>query len=142
MTERTAAAFGLDTRSPLNDRRLVEVALALSDRLRWTGGLRKLVLRQAMGEGLPALVRDRPDKGEFAAVFAEEYGGQGFAELFESPQLERLGWTRPGAAAFHLETLRQRYRSADSSYRRFVWGAYALVALEVWSREMWENATP
>jgi hypothetical protein len=134
MMERTTAAFGVDTRSPLNDRRLVELALALPDRLRWTGGLTKLVLRHAMGEALPALVRERPDKGEFSAVFAEEYSSQGHADLFRNPRLERLGWARRGAAASHLETLRQRYRCADSSYRGLIWGAYALVALEVWSR--------
>ena len=61
-----------------------------------------------MGEALPALVRERPDKGEFSAVFAEEYGSPGFAGLFQHPHLERLGWTRRGAAASHLEALRQR----------------------------------
>lgn len=134
MTERVTAFFGLDTRSPFNDRRLVDLALGFPDRLRWTGGLTKLVLRRAMGDDLPALVRERPDKGEFSAVFAEEYGSPSFAGLFRHPQLERLGWTRRGAAACQLEALTQRYRSGDKSYRGFIWGAYVLVALELWSR--------
>jgi asparagine synthase (glutamine-hydrolysing) len=132
MMERTGAVFGLDTRSPFNDRRLVDLALAFPDRLRWAGGPTKLVLRRAMGESLPAPVRERSDKAEFSAVFAEEYGGPGFAELFHHPRLERLGWTRRAAAGSHLEALRRSHRGLPGSS---IWGAYFLVALEVWSSE-------
>jgi asparagine synthase (glutamine-hydrolysing) len=132
--ERTTASYGLDRRSPLNDRRLVDFALALPDRHRWRGTRTKLILRRAMGEDLPAAVRNREGKAEFSAVVAVEYAAPEFEVLLNRPRIESLGWTRPGEALVQLRRMRDSYRAGDPTFRRLAWGVHVLVGLEVWLR--------
>jgi asparagine synthase (glutamine-hydrolysing) len=133
--ERAGAFHGLEARSPLNDRPLVEFALTLADRHRWTPPWSKTVLRQALTDRLPPLVLERRDKGEFSEVFALEYSLPVYADLLRDPVIERAGWVPAGSAGRQLETFLARYRSSDAGYRRLDWSVYALVALEVWARE-------
>jgi len=65
-----AAAFGLETRSPLRDPDLVEYLLAVPDHLLRQGEETRPILRAACAGLLPESVRQRRDKARFDAVFA------------------------------------------------------------------------
>lgn len=85
MVDRFEARFSMESRYPLNDRRLVEFALALPEEQRWRGTETKVVLRRAMGDRLPASVSRRTGKGDFTylypATFEREQAGAVFGDL-------------------------------------------------------------
>jgi asparagine synthase (glutamine-hydrolysing) len=60
--DRASMAFSLEARVPFLDHRLVELCLAIDFREKVSGGHMKAVLRRALGDLLPASVRDREDK--------------------------------------------------------------------------------
>ena len=60
------AARGLEWRAPFWDHRLVELSLALPPDQKRRAGLGRYVLRQALHDALPPLVRDRPRKTMFS----------------------------------------------------------------------------
>jgi asparagine synthase (glutamine-hydrolysing) len=55
--QRLAHEFGADERFPYIDRRIVEFALRLPERLRWRNGQSKVVLRRAVAGRVPAVVQ-------------------------------------------------------------------------------------
>lgn len=63
--DRTSMAASIESRTPLLDYRLVELALAMPERLHFTGGVPKPVLRAAVAPWLPAPVVQRRDKRGF-----------------------------------------------------------------------------
>src|SRR5262249_4516641 len=64
--DRSSMAHGIEARVPFLDHRLVEFSVALGDHHKMLGGETKRVLRRAMSDLLPAMVRDRTDKIGFA----------------------------------------------------------------------------
>lgn len=60
--DRNSMAFSVEARVPFLDYRLVEFAMALPDRHRIRDGETKVILRQALRDKLPPLIRDRQDK--------------------------------------------------------------------------------
>ena len=70
LTKRLAAERGVEVRFPFLDRRLIELVLSLPEPLvRWQGHRRGLH-RLAFGPRLPALVRERGDKGDLSRPYA------------------------------------------------------------------------
>ena len=61
--DRASMAHGLEVRVPLLDHHLVEYAARLPAALKLHDGVSKAVLKQALGDRLPAPVRDRPKRG-------------------------------------------------------------------------------
>lgn len=61
--ERITASQGLQGRSPLFDRRVVDRAFAIPPRLKLSGGREKAVLKEAVRDLLPATIVDRPKSG-------------------------------------------------------------------------------
>jgi asparagine synthase (glutamine-hydrolysing) len=70
--DRTAAAFGLESRFPFWDKRLVEFCLALPPEQKVQRGWTRLVLRRAMAGILPVEVQWRGRKSNLGPGF--EYG--------------------------------------------------------------------
>jgi asparagine synthase (glutamine-hydrolysing) len=64
-------AFGIEARVPFLDHRLVEAALLLPDRLKIAGTERKVGLRRAVADLVPAAVLERRDKIAFQAPTAK-----------------------------------------------------------------------
>ena len=69
MAERCEAWFGLESRHPFLDRRVIEWVLALPEEQRWRQDQTKFVLRQAMQGLLPETVRQRRTKADFSDLF-------------------------------------------------------------------------
>jgi asparagine synthase (glutamine-hydrolysing) len=62
--------FGVVARSPLFDRRVVEVAFAIPSQLKLHGCVEKYLLKQAVADLLPRAVLDRPKSGMLVPVEA------------------------------------------------------------------------
>ncbi|MBX3024442.1 asparagine synthase (glutamine-hydrolyzing) [bacterium] len=61
--DRASMAHGLEVRVPLLDHRLVEHAARIPSALKLRDGVSKAVLKQALGDRLPAQVVERPKRG-------------------------------------------------------------------------------
>ena len=51
--DRNTAEFGIETRHPFGDRRVMEFAFAIPEDLRCRGGVPKFVVREAVRDRLP-----------------------------------------------------------------------------------------
>jgi asparagine synthase (glutamine-hydrolysing) len=94
--DRAAMAHGLEVRVPFLDEDLVALAFTWTARVRLSGGRAKGLLKDAMGEDLPAAILDRPKRG-FGPPLSEWFkeGLAGFArrELLDGA-LAGGGWLR------------------------------------------------
>lgn len=99
--DRNSMAFGIESRVPFLDHRLVEAALLLPDRLKIRPGEQKIALRRAMDGIVPRPVLDRRDKVAFQApqrrwlmdslTFVND--------VLSTPRIERFGYLDSGRAA-------------------------------------------
>ena len=133
--------FGVLARSPLFDRDVVELSLAIPARLKLNGSVEKYLLKRAAADLLPQPILDRPKSGMLVPVegwfsgplkaAARERILDGLAryDLFQRPYLEKLlggklGGLRPrhGAKTWLLVTLEAWLRRAlyddHSNHRR------------------------
>jgi asparagine synthase (glutamine-hydrolysing) len=122
-------AHSLELRSPLLDRRVVELGLSLPDGLKHEGRRGKLALRRAFADELPAGIADRGKAG-LGVPLAEWFRGelQPLArELLLDERARARGWFRPEAVerllADHVA------RRADNGHR-----LWTLTMLELWQR--------
>lgn len=67
--ETIGAAFGITPLHPLSDRRIAMFCLGLPGDQRLRNGLSRWILRSAMGDDLPAAIRERGDKTNFFPAF-------------------------------------------------------------------------
>jgi asparagine synthase (glutamine-hydrolysing) len=122
-TDVMSMAHSLEVREPLLDAPLVEAVLRLPDRAKQDRAAGpKPLLAQAMGDRLPAVVRQRRDKQGFTFPFARWLRGPLQAQVeARLLALDESGWLRPGAS-------RQVYE--DYVQGRMHWSRpWALVAL-------------
>ncbi len=127
--DQVSAPFGVLPRSPLFDRAIVELALAVPPQRKLRGSVEKYLLKQAVVDLLPAAIIDRPKSGMLVPVegwfrgpllaLARERLLDGLTrfDLFEKSYLERL-------LAGKLPGLRPRHGAK-------IW---LLVTLESWLR--------
>ena len=67
--DRCAAAFGLESRHPFLDRRLVEFCLAVPSDQKFKGGFGRMIMRQGLNNILPKAIQWRGDKANVTANF-------------------------------------------------------------------------
>jgi asparagine synthase (glutamine-hydrolysing) len=122
-------AHSLELRSPLLDRRVVELGLSLPEALKQEGRQGKIALRRAFAAELPAEIATRGKSG-FGLPLAEWFRGdlQPLArELLLDERARARGWFRPEA----VERLLSEHaaRRADNGHR-----LWTLTMLELWQR--------
>ena len=128
-------AHSLELRSPLLDRRVVELGLSLPDSLKQEGRIGKVALRRAFAAELPPEVAARGKSGfalPLADWFREEL--QPLArELLLDERARGRGWFRPEA----IERLLADHAAgrADNGHR-----LWTLTMLELWQRTHVEAA--
>jgi asparagine synthase (glutamine-hydrolysing) len=128
-TKGTLAGWGVDTRDPTADRRLIELCLSIPDDQYLRGGRMRALARDAFADRLPADILNESRKGLQAADWYEGLSnGRQTAEeeverlaalapaqgLFDVARMRRLvaewpeqGWNTPGVhAAYRLALLR------------------------------------
>ena len=130
-------AHSLELRSPLLDRRVVELGLSLPDSLKQEGRTGKVALRRAFAAELPAEIVARGKTG-FGLPLAEWFRGelQPLArELLLDERARARGWFRAEA----VERLLADHAAgrADNGHR-----LWTLTMLELWQRTHVEAAVP
>ena len=128
-------AHSLELRSPLLDRRVVELGLSLPDTLKWEGRTGKVALRRAFAALLPEEVAGRGKSG-FGLPLARWFRGelQPLArELLLDERSRERGWFHPGA----LERLLSEHAAGRADHGHRLW---TLVMLELWQRTHVEAA--
>lgn len=125
-----AMAHGLETRPPLLDHRVVELAARMPLRHKFRRGRGKEVLRYAFGDLLPGPIRRRAKMG-FGVPLDHWFRGP-LADLARQVLLDRRtlgrGLFRPEAVTTLVES--HLAGQADHSYR-----LWALLVLEMWQRQ-------
>jgi asparagine synthase (glutamine-hydrolysing) len=122
-------AHSLELRSPLLDHRVVELGLALPDRLKQHGREGKIALRRAFAKELPELVAARGKTGfglPLAAWFRGELKPLAYDVLLDDRARAR-GWLRADA----VERLLAEHTAERADHGHRLW---TLVMLELWQR--------
>ncbi len=126
--DKAAAAYGLEQRSPFLDRDLVEFCLALPQAQKTSQGWNRWVLRQALADCLPPVVRWRRGKGGFSRNLRRTL------LAFERERLDKLILARPGPVADYVDmaVLRRMYRRYHDLGGAEVEAIWRVVALAAW----------
>ena len=127
--DRMTMAHGLEARSPMLDRALMEYVAGLPDRLKRRGGRGKIVLKKAVADMLPKEILRRPKHG-FGVPLAEWFRGElrprVEALLLDRPRLAR--WLRPDA----VSRIFAEHLAGRSDRGHQLW---TLLTLELWLRK-------
>jgi asparagine synthase (glutamine-hydrolysing) len=121
------SAVGLQGRSPLFDRRIVELSMAIPPEYKLSGVREKAVLKQAVADLLPATIIDRPKSGMMVPVQL------GFRKYWQH-QAAKILLDRHALIAPYID---RHLLKEWLNFRGDVWGRYGvklwlLVSLEIW----------
>lgn len=137
-----AAAGGLEVRQPFCDRRVVEFAVSVPESELMRNGQPKALMRSALGERLPAAIRQRVDKANPMALIVQgmaEASGQ-IEQLLRDSVLEGMGLVNAAAARAGYRAYLNRYGDSlndpksDATMGNTLDNLYQLVSLEAWMR--------
>jgi asparagine synthetase B (glutamine-hydrolysing) len=134
--DRAAHAAGVSERHPFYDRRVAEFGLALPSSQRMAGGAHKIVIRNALGDVLPAAIARRLDKAEFSTTFIDALDGLGGSRMFTELRSEQAGWVDGTAVRRRYDQMMSLYRAGDESYIQLSGPIWTIVALEIWLEEV------
>jgi asparagine synthase (glutamine-hydrolysing) len=129
--DRNSMAHSLEARVPFLDYRLVELLFSLGSGDLIERGRTKAVLRRALGDLLPPVVRDRVDKLGFVtpeAAWLRNGLGELAADVFASREFSERGFVDAAAARRSLA----RHRSGERAAGFELWRA---LCVELWARE-------
>ncbi len=120
-------AAGLHGRSPLFDRRIVEMSMAIPPEYKLSGVQEKAVLKQAVADLLPTAIIDRPKSGMMVPVQL------GFRKYWQRQARSLLLDRRAMIAPYINQDVVKEWLN----FRGDVWGRYGvklwlLVSLEMW----------
>jgi asparagine synthase (glutamine-hydrolysing) len=132
--DRALALLQIEERHPLDDRRIIEFAMALPEPQRRRGNQRRFILRSAMRRLLPESVRRRVTKADFSHVFAESLGEPEGERLFDSLAISEAGWVSAAGARTKYRKMLQLYRAGDEGYAEHVWPVWMIFGIEIWYR--------
>jgi asparagine synthase (glutamine-hydrolysing) len=128
--DRNSMAHSLEARVPFLDHRLVELMFSLQATDLIDRGRTKAVLRRALGDLIPPLVRDRVDKLGFVTpeqLWLRGRLGELAADVFASQSFRERGWVDVAAARKRLE----RHRRGELNAGFELWRA---LNVELWAR--------
>ncbi|HEX6702084.1 MAG TPA: asparagine synthase (glutamine-hydrolyzing) [Gaiellaceae bacterium] len=128
--DRNSMAHSIEARVPFLDYRLVELCFSLPGSELIAGGRTKDVLRRALGDLLPPIVRDRRDKLGFVTperVWLRGKLGELAADVFSSRAFAERGFVDAAAARRRLE----RHRRGEVEAGMELWRA---LNVELWAR--------
>ena len=125
--DRTSMAWGLESRVPLLDHRLVELMASVAPRQKFKDGRLKHMFLDSVEDLLPATIRDRRDKMGFPvplADWAKTSLREFLGDILGSARARQRG-------VFDADALR-RAVDGESAFGRTTWGA---LCLELWFRQ-------
>lgn len=127
--ERLTASQGIEGRSPLFDRAVIDHAFAVPPRFKLHGTVEKWILKQAVRDLLPATIVDRPKSGMRVPVQQWLRGPLRdlSADVLLGPTTRARGLVRP-------ETIRAWLRGEGSVFPRQGGKLWLVLTLELWLR--------
>jgi len=130
--DRVSMAVSLESRVPLLDYRIAELAASMPPSIKFAGGRSKNALKEAMKSTLPEAILARQDKMGFPVPLSEWLRGP--AKDFVSDIL--LGKACRERGLFDVKELRNLTQN-ESKYGREIWGA---LCLELWFQTFFDAA--
>ncbi|MBU2548867.1 MAG: asparagine synthase [Proteobacteria bacterium] len=133
--DKNVARFGLETRFPFLDHRVVEFCYSLPGEIKYDRGVTKAVMRRAMKGILPEANRLNTTKTGFNAPVGEWIMGPGrdkVWDLIRSRSFRERGWFRPGAA----EQLFMAHEWGEANHMMLLW---QILNAELWLRSLTEQ---
>lgn len=137
MTERSAAAFGMEYRYPFDDRRVIEFAFALPERQRQRQDKTKIVLRSGMRGLLPESIRHRDTKATFSRVFVDVLSSHGGRRLFEELEIASVGWVDSASALLNYDRMVRRFTENSSEFQPNIWAVWMVWGVDQWYRSVY-----
>ena len=132
--DRSSMAFGIETRLPFLDYRLVELAFSLPDPQRLDGTTTKAIARRALGDRVPKSVLERRDKMGFETPADLWLRGRYAAEARR--RLSRPGPFQDWVDARALETALDDFLAGRREIGLQIW---RWLSLEAWSQRYLER---
>lgn len=135
--DRMSMAHGVESRVPLLDHRLVELAATIPANIKFQNGELKRLLRVAFGDRLPAAIRERKDKMGFPVPLqAWIKKGGAVREFIHDTFRSRRAIERPYLnRGVDIEALMDR----EGPFSRNIWG---LLSLELWQQQFHDQPLP
>jgi asparagine synthase (glutamine-hydrolysing) len=133
MVDRHSFSFGVETRHPFMDRRIVEFCLSLPEKQRWRGEQMKFVLRTAMKGILPESVRTRRSKANFTGTFSVHLLTSEVRGSLESSTLASFGWINQAQVLRMYSQFKSDYDRGHPN-PRFVAQLSMIYGIESWMR--------
>lgn len=137
--ERSVAHFGLDTRHPFGDRRVLEFGLALPEDQRWRGALTKYVLRSAAREWLPAEIRQRTTYGTASGVLCGIVRELVAGGLWQNSVMARRGWVDSAVLTRAFDQITALYVAGNERYDELANRLWLVCAVELWAARVLEG---
>jgi len=131
--DRMSMAHGLESRVPFIDHPLVEFAATMPSNIKFKDGTMKHILRETMGDELPASIRGRKDKMGFPVPLQEWVCGplRDFVlDVFTSSSAKSRQYIDNDVVATKLDQ--------EPKFGRKIWG---LLCLELWQQEFHDQAS-
>lgn len=125
--DRVSMAHGLESRVPLLDHPLVELAATIPSDIKFRDGTMKQVLKNAMGSFLPPAIVDRKNKMGFPVPLTEWFKGEAkdfVYDIFSSHRAMNRELINNKLVVGELEK--------EPKFGRKIWG---LLCLEIWQQE-------
>jgi asparagine synthase (glutamine-hydrolysing) len=125
--DRTSMAWGLESRVPLLDYRLIELMASIPPVIKFKNGLLKYIFRKAVANVVPPQIYNRTDKMGFPVPFAQWSKGElrnYVGDLLLSQRCRERGLFNPPALEEMIES--------SGAFSRTLWGA---CCLETWYRK-------
>ena len=133
--DRTSMAVSLESRVPLLDHRIAELAASMPPTIKYNGGRSKYLLRQVVRHVIPPEIFQRKDKMGFPVPLSEWYR-QGIVREFVHDTL--LGTSATHRGIFQTAPIEELLDS-ERPYGRSIWG---LLCLELWMQTFFDGSFP
>jgi asparagine synthase (glutamine-hydrolysing) len=125
--DRTSMAVSLESRVPLLDHRIAELAASMPPMIKYRGGRSKHIFRKVIQHTTPPAVFERKDKMGFPVPLHEWYQEGIVRDFVRETLLSTKAKGRGLLRVDRLETL----LDSERAYGRVIWG---LLSLELWMK--------
>ena len=132
--DRTSMAWGLESRVPLLDYRIIELMASVPPIIKFKYGQLKYLYRQVIKNSLPAMIIERKDKMGFPVPFNQWLGNE-LREFVSDTLLSKCSHDR---GLFDAKMLEEALAKGNS-FSRGLWGA---LCLELWYVKFIDSAKP
>ena len=123
--DRTSMAASLESRVPLLDHRIIELAASIPPMIKYKGGRSKHIFREVVKHIIPSEIYNREDKMGFPVPLSEWYKDGPVRDFVRDTLLGRRARNRGLILTKNIEPLLE----SERAYGRGVWG---LLSLELW----------